>query len=98
MARVVDPEGTQLAGIRRLVDFSDRRVLELGCGRGRLTFGYAGDARSVDASDPDGDEIAAARAALPDHLRERVAFRVAAAADVHVPPCSIDLVFFSWSL
>jgi 16S rRNA A1518/A1519 N6-dimethyltransferase RsmA/KsgA/DIM1 with predicted DNA glycosylase/AP lyase activity len=39
MTKVIDPEGTQLGGIRRLADFRAKRVLEIGCGDGRLTFG-----------------------------------------------------------
>ena len=98
MARTVDPEGTQLAAVRSLVSFDRKRVLEIGCGDGRLTFGYAHEAASVEASDPDGDEIAKAETALPESLRERVRFAVASAAEIEVPRSSIDLVFFSWSL
>ncbi len=34
---VLDPEGAHLAALHRLGDFRGRRVLELGCGDGRLT-------------------------------------------------------------
>jgi len=73
-------------------------VLELGCGNGRLTFRYAEAAASVLAVDPDADQIAAARAALPSHLADRVTFVAAGAADVDAPRQSFDLAFFSWSL
>jgi len=73
-------------------------VLEIGCGDGHLTFGYAGDVASVDASDPDADEIAKATQALPEDLRARVTFAVASAGELEVPRSNIDLVFFSWSL
>ncbi len=53
MTRVLDPEGAHLAALRRLGDFRSRRVLELGCGDGRLTPGIARDAASVLAFDPD---------------------------------------------
>jgi ubiquinone/menaquinone biosynthesis C-methylase UbiE len=98
MAKHTDPEGTQLAGVRSLVSFHHERVLEIGCGDGRLTFGYASDAASVDASDPDADAITKATQALPEALSERVTFTVAAAGELKVPRSSIDLVFFSWSL
>jgi len=98
MTKVIDPEGTQLAGIRQLADFPAKRVLEIGCGDGRLTFGYAHEAASVDAYDPDAEAIAEAARALPETLRERVRFAVASAAEIDVPRSSIDLVFFSWSL
>ena len=98
VARVVDAEGAHLAAILRAADFSDRRVLEIGSGEGRLTWGFAPLAASVLAFDPDADYVAAARADCPDELREKVRFEVASAEEIEVEPQSIDLVFFSWSL
>ena len=43
MTEILDPEGAHLAALRRLGDFRGRRVLELGCGDGRLTLGIARD-------------------------------------------------------
>lgn len=74
------------------------RVLELGCGDGRLTFRYAREAESVFAVDPDGDAIAKANAALPPELSEKVTFAVAGAAEVDVSGRRFDLALFSWSL
>jgi ubiquinone/menaquinone biosynthesis C-methylase UbiE len=98
MTKVIDPEGTQIAGVRSLATFRRKRVLEIGCGDGRLTWEIAGEARTVLAVDPDRDSIATAQAALPPSLAETVTFRVAGAAEVEVSRCSIDLVFLSWSL
>ena len=53
MLGVLDPEGAHLAALRRLADFSRARVLEVGCGDGRLTLGIAEQAESVFAFDPD---------------------------------------------
>jgi hypothetical protein len=44
MTAVLDPEGAHISALRRLADFGDQRVLELGCGDGRLTGGIARDA------------------------------------------------------
>jgi len=98
LTRVVDAEQTQLAAITELADFDERRVLEIGCGDGRLTRELARRARHVHASDPDADAVAAARESLPAELAGRVTFSVASVAELHVPRCSVDLVFFSWSL
>jgi len=73
-------------------------VLEIGSGEGRLTWGFAPLAASVLAFDPDPDYVAAARADCPQELREKVRFEVASAEEIEVPPQSVDLVFFSWSL
>ena len=62
--RTIDPEGAELAALGKLVDFAGLRVLEVGCGDGRLTWRYAGEAASVLATDPDGAPSAAL--AVPD--------------------------------
>jgi ubiquinone/menaquinone biosynthesis C-methylase UbiE len=95
---VLDPEGAHLAALRRLADFRGRRVLEMGCGDGRLTLGIARDAAQVLAFDPDADAIERARRALPEELAERVTYRVASAKEIELEPQSFDLVVFSWSL
>ncbi len=98
MTRTLDPEGAHLAALRRLADFRGARVLEMGCGEGRLTRGIAADAASVFAFDPEAALVAEAHAALPAELADRVAFRVAKAEEIEIEPGSFDLVVFSWSL
>jgi ubiquinone/menaquinone biosynthesis C-methylase UbiE len=95
---VLDPEGTHLAALRRLGDFHGRRVLEMGCGDGRLTAGIARDAEHVLAFDPDADRVAEARRTLPAELADRVSFRVASGKEIEIEPHSFDIVVFSWSL
>jgi predicted RNA methylase len=97
-SRVLDPEGAHLAALKRLGDFRGRRVLELGCGDGRLTLGIAADAASVLAFDPDVAAVGKARRALPDELAERVTYEVASGNAIELEPVSFDLVVFSWSL
>lgn len=98
MAWRVDPEGVEIAALTQLAPIDGLRVLELGCGDGRLTFRYAREAESVLAVDPDEDAIAKASAALPPDLCESVTFAVAGAAEVDVPGRRFDLALFSWSL
>ena len=98
MTKVIDAEGTHIAAIRRHLSFRDQRVLEIGCGDGRLTLDIAREATSVLAVDPNEAEVATARATLPPDLADTVTYRVASAGDLEIPPSSIDLVFFSWSL
>jgi ubiquinone/menaquinone biosynthesis C-methylase UbiE len=98
MSRVVDPEGGHLAALRRLADFRGQRVLELGCGDGRLTLGIARDALHVLGFDPDAEAVERARRSLPDELAERVTYQVASAREIELEPHSFDLVVFSWSL
>ncbi len=98
MNRVLDPEGAHLAALRRLGDFRGRRVLELGCGDGRLTVGIAPDAASVLAFDPDAEAVGKARRSLPAELADLVAYRVASGKKIEIEPASFDLALFSWSL
>lgn len=98
MKPVLDPEGAHLAALRRLGDFRDRKVLELGCGDGRLTRGIAEEAASVLAFDPDAEAIGRARRSLSSELARRVTYRAASGTEIEVEPLSFDLVVFSWSL
>jgi SAM-dependent methyltransferase len=68
VAGTLDPEGAHLAALRRLADFDGRRVLEMGCGEGRLTRGITTEAASVVAFDPDPASVAEAQASLPPEL------------------------------
>jgi 2-polyprenyl-3-methyl-5-hydroxy-6-metoxy-1,4-benzoquinol methylase len=95
---VLDPEGAHLAALRRLADFRGCRVLELGCGDGRLTRGIAPDAASVLAFDPDCEAVEQARQSLPADQSARVAYRVASGKEIELERHSFDLVVFSWSL
>ena len=98
MPPVVDPDGVELATMRELVDFSGRRVLEIGCGSGRMTFSYADDAASVLAIDADEELIREALAATPRRLRASVRFEAADGAGIDLPRREFDLALFSWSL
>jgi ubiquinone/menaquinone biosynthesis C-methylase UbiE len=98
VSRVLDPEGAHLAALRRLADFRGQHVLELGCGDGRLTLGFASDAAGVVAFDPDADAVRRARRSLPDELAQRVTYRVASGTEIEVEPGAFDLALFSWSL
>ena len=86
------------AALRRLGDFRERRVLELGCGDGRLTLGIAENAASVLAFDSDAEAITRARQTLSTELAQRVTYRVASGKEIELERSSFDLVVFSWSL
>jgi ubiquinone/menaquinone biosynthesis C-methylase UbiE len=94
----IDPEGVELRTLRELAPVDGLRVLELGCGDGRLTFQFAGTAASVVAVDPDEERVANARRSLPADLQEKVSFAVAGAAEVKAPRRRFELALFSWSL
>ena len=94
MAILDDPEGYETAALTRMVpNFAGLRVLEIGCGDGRLTRKYADDAATVIAIDTDADAVAQLRADLPD-----VDARATGVHDLELPRHSIDVAIFAWSL
>jgi ubiquinone/menaquinone biosynthesis C-methylase UbiE len=98
MPPVLDPEGVHLGSLRRLTDFAGASVIEVGCGDGRLTAGLVDEAASVFAFDPEGDDVAAAKARLAAEHAAKVTFRVGSAREIEIPRTQYDIVVFSWSL
>jgi ubiquinone/menaquinone biosynthesis C-methylase UbiE len=98
MPAIIDPDGVEILTMRELVDFEGLRIVEIGCGDGRLTFECGQEAASVLALDSDEDAIRKARAETPNALRRRIRFEVADAAQIELPKGEFDLALFSWSL
>jgi 2-polyprenyl-3-methyl-5-hydroxy-6-metoxy-1,4-benzoquinol methylase len=94
---VKDPDGAEAGVLSRVDDFSGRRVLEVGCGDGRLTWLYASRAESVLGIDPDEEQISLARSNTPPELADRVRFEVGEAEDLS-KTAVFDVAFLSWSL
>ncbi len=97
MTWTIDPS-SELGALAALGGLAGARVLEIGCGDGRLTREYAAASRSVLAIDSDREAIAKARASLPAELGRRVRFRVGNAVELEGPPAAFDAVFLSHSL
>jgi 2-polyprenyl-3-methyl-5-hydroxy-6-metoxy-1,4-benzoquinol methylase len=95
---LVDPDGVEIATIRELVDVRRLRVVDVGCGSGRLSFACVQAGATVYGIDPDEELIAEARAETPRDVRDRVRFEVADAAQIELPKGEFDLALFSWSL
>ena len=100
MTILSDPENNEIRAIFDLADFTGEKVLEVGCGDGRLTRRYAEAAAYVTAIDPFEEAIKRAKANFPDAYRDRVEFRQLAFEDFArvSEPASFDLVIRSWAL
>jgi ubiquinone/menaquinone biosynthesis C-methylase UbiE len=75
-----------------------KRVLDLGCGDGRLALGVAPYARKVDGIDPDPDAIAAAKGNARKAGVRNVRFAAGAAQRLPYPDATFDVVILSWTL
>lgn len=92
----LDPEEREIRALLELVPNLHRaRVVEVGCGDGRLTQRYAARAASVLAFDPDEAAIAAFRSAPPPG---NVEVRTDTVDRVDIPEGSADVVLLSWAL
>ncbi len=95
----IDPEGREIAALQALTGpLAEKRVLEIGCGDGRLTWRYASQAASVLAIDPDRTAIAVAREDLPAALRTRVELRATGIEELYVPGRRFDVAILAWAL
>ena len=93
-----DPEGFEKKILHKYVDFTNKRVLEIGCGEGRLTWKYADASRLTIGFDPDRDAVRVARADSPSDLRGRVHFTQASANHIPFSKETFDIAILAWSL
>ena len=96
----LDPENNEPRALFEFADFSEKHVLEIGCGDGRLTWHYADKAAHVTAIEPSAEQIAIAKENLLNNLRGKVEFHVATLEDFAANSASsvFDLVILSYSL
>jgi ubiquinone/menaquinone biosynthesis C-methylase UbiE len=95
----LDPEGLETAALATVApDLAGRRVLEVGCGSGRLTRRYAARAGEVLAIDPDEAAIATFRTGMPPALHKHVSTQTGTLVTLGVPDGSFDVVLLAWSL
>jgi ubiquinone/menaquinone biosynthesis C-methylase UbiE len=90
---MMQTDDIELQKIDQFVNLEGKRVLEIGCGDGRLTAFLADKGASVTAIDTDENRIETAKATV-----KAVDFRIGSGEALEFPKESFDLVFFSFSL
>lgn len=93
-----DPENVEGKILQRLVDFSNARVVEVGCGEGRLTWKYAPRAKFVAAFDSDNDALRVAKADARLKGISQVQFAEASARHIPFSKETFDIAILAWSL
>ena len=92
---ILDPTSQFIHQITSHCDLDGATILEIGCGRGRITADLARHARRVVATDPDAAALAAARQTIP---APNVEFICTSGQHLDFPTASFDLVLYSLSL
>jgi ubiquinone/menaquinone biosynthesis C-methylase UbiE len=93
-----DPEGFEKKILHKFVDLTNKRILEIGCGEGRLTWKYAGASDLTVGFDPDHDSLRVAQADSPPDLRRHVHFAQASASHIPFSTETFDIAVLAWSL
>lgn len=94
-----DPEGFEKKTLHKFVDFKNARILEIGCGEGRLTWKYAAVSSLTVGFDPDYDALRIARADAQDKSRStHVHFANASASHIPFSKETFDIAILAWSL
>jgi ubiquinone/menaquinone biosynthesis C-methylase UbiE len=94
---VLDPEENEIRALQAAAPLGGKRVLEIGCGSGRLTWRYAGAARYVAGMDLVLSRLQEARSACPPALRRKTGFVLGDATAIPCAAGSFDLAIFAWS-
>lgn len=98
MASEIDPQGRELQELLAAADFDEARVLEVGCGEGRLTFGYGKASAFIVGIEPKAKPLAAALNACPSPLGQRLDFVQASAMALPFRGGAFDVALFAKSL
>lgn len=91
-------ESKYLRKFAGFADFTNKRVLEIGCGEGRLTWQYAKATRWTVGIDLDADALRVASIDRPFGLTGKVHFSCAESEHLPFSKETFDMAILAWSL
>ncbi len=99
MPLVMDPAGSEIRALQKALEWKGKRILEIGCGEGRLTLRLAAfHPRHIEAIDPDGARIRVARKNLPAQYARLIGYHVGHAERLRYARDQFDIAIFAWAL
>lgn len=93
-----DSERNETKYLYKYTDVSGKRVLEIGCGEGRLTWQYAKETRFTVGIDLDADALRVATIDRPSDLENRVYFSRSMSEHLPFSKETFDIALLAWSL
>ncbi len=99
MSIVMDPAEKEIRALLKAVEWRGKRILEIGCGEGRLTLRLAAfHPRHIEAVDPDEARVSLARKDRPAKYGRLISYHVGHAERLRYARNQFDIVIFAWSL
>jgi ubiquinone/menaquinone biosynthesis C-methylase UbiE len=92
-----DSEKNETKYLHKLVEFTNQRVLEIGCGEGRLTWQYAKETHSTVGIDLDAGSLRVATIDRSSDLENKVYFSRAMSEQLPFSKEMFDVAILAWS-
>ena len=98
MTLQTDLEGNEKKYLHKFADCAGKRVIEIGCGEGRLTWQYAKETRSTIGIDLDADGLRVASIDRPSDLTGKIYFVRAESEYIPFSKETFDIAILAWTL